>query len=97
MAWKYERKLSDRVKRELSASNFPPFYQQGLETSVPLSNAIRFYPLKPNPTFGVDREIGANANCSLQKRTVGVYVFFVLPTRPRNFGTVTERDQVLPS
>ena len=67
---------------------------------VPLSNALRFYPLKtrPNPTFNVDRKLGAKTEYLFRKRTIGVYVFVVLPSvRSANFATVIERTQVLRS
>ena len=41
---------------------------------VPLSNALRFYPLKtrPNPTFNFDRKLGAKTEYLFWKRTIGV-------------------------
>ena len=54
--------------------------QSGLETSIPLSNALRFYALKSNPTFDSGRKLGPKTKYLRRKRTIGVCAFVVLPS-----------------
>ena len=72
------------------------YHQSGVETLLPLSNALRFHALKTKPTFNYDREFGAKTKYMRRKRTIGVRVLVVLASiRRRNFDTAIERAQVL--
>ena len=66
---------------------------------IPFSYALKFYVLGENPTFNSDRrELGAKTDHLRRKRTIGVYVYVVLPSIwRRNIATVIERSQVSPT
>ena len=74
-----------------------PFYHQSdLKTFLALSGAVVLYELKTKPNIQLLRGFRAETKYVRPKRTIGVYVFVVLPTiRPKNFPGVIGRTHVL--
>ena len=90
----YDRQPSTWVERYLLVSKFPSELHRSTINpvwNIPHRYRTRsgFTHLKPNPTFTSDRKLGAKSKYLRRKRTIGVDVFFVLPSfRPRNFATL---------